>query len=291
VLSDTGRIVWTYPSRARPAPPGGFYFPDDAFFIRRGRAIISNQEDNDTIVELAYPSGRLLFQYGHPRRAGSGPGYLASPDDAYVLGNGDITAADSTNCRVVVIDPRSKRLVRQLGTPGRCGHDPPSELAHPNGDTPLHDGNLLVSEVNGSWIDELTPSGRLVWSVRLPIGYPSDPQQLGPDLYLVADYERPGGIIEFDRRGRIVYRYQPASGPGELDHPSLVERLPSGVFMLNDDYNDRMLAVDPATGALVWQYGHTAHPGTAYGLLDLPDGFDLLAPGGTTPTHLTARIG
>ena len=52
---------------------GGFYFPDDAFFIRHGTAIISNQEENDTIVEISYPSGRLLFSYGHPRQPGSAP--------------------------------------------------------------------------------------------------------------------------------------------------------------------------------------------------------------------------
>ena len=94
-----------------------------------------------------------------------------------------------------------------------------------------------------------------------PIGYPSDPQQIGPDRYLVADYEHPGGIVEFDRRGRILYRYQPTSGSGVLDHPSLVERLPSGVFMVNDDYNDRMVAIDPSTRALVWQYGAHRHAG------------------------------
>ena len=49
-----------------PPPPGGFYFPDDAFFIRRGTGIISNQEDNHTIVEIGYPSGKVLWQYGHP---------------------------------------------------------------------------------------------------------------------------------------------------------------------------------------------------------------------------------
>ena len=198
-----------------------------------------------------------------------------------------MTVADPGNCRVLIIDPRTKRVLHQIGTPGRCVHDPPAALGSPNGDTPLANGNLLISEINGSWIDELTPSGRRVWAVHLPIGYPSDPQQLGPDRYLVADYEHPGGIVEFNRRGRILYRYQPASGLGELDHPSLVEQLPSGVFMVNDDYNDRMVAIDPATRALVWQYGADGHPGTTPGLLNTPDGFDLLAPGGTTPTHPT----
>ncbi len=287
LLNDRDKVVWRYPSPGRAAPPGGFYFPDDAFFIRHGSAIVSNQEDNDTIVEIAYPSGRITFQYGHPRTPGTARGFLNTPDDAYLLGNGEMTVADPGNCRVVIIDPRTKRVVHQIGTPGRCLHDPPTALGSPNGDTPLADGNLLVSEINGSWIDELTPSGRRVWAVHLAIGYPSDPQQLGPDRYLVADYERPGGIVEFDRRGRIDYRYQPTSGPGMLDHPSLVERLPSGVFMANDDYNDRMVAIDPATRALVWQYGVDGQPGTTPGHLNTPDGFDLLAPGGKTPTHPT----
>jgi hypothetical protein len=287
LLDDTDRITWHYPSAGRPAPRGGFYFPDDAFFIRKGTAIISNQEDNDTLVELAYPSGRIIWRYGHARQSGTAPGYLNTPDDTYLLGNGEISVADAVNCRVLVISPRTKRVLHQIGTPGRCYHQPPAALGSPNGDTPLANGDLLVSEINGSWIDELTLGGRLVWSTKLAIAYPSDPQQLGPNHYLVADYSDPGGIVEFNRRGRIDYRYQVASGPGALNHPSLVERLPSGVFMLNDDYNHRVLAIDPATKALVWQYGVTGRSGTAPGFLNTPDGFDVLAPDGSTPTHPT----
>jgi len=285
VMNDAGKIVWTYPSATAPPPPGGFYYPDDAFFVRHGTAIISNQENNETIVEIAYPSGRVLWQYGHPRQAGYAPGYLSNPDDAYLLRNGDIVVADIMNCRILVIDPATKAIVHQIGTNGVCQHNPPVDLGSPNGDTPLADGNLLVSEINGSWIDEYTLAGQLVWDVHLPIGYPSDPQQIGPDRYLVANYQYPGGIIEFNRAGQILYDYAPTSGPGELNDPSLVELLPSGVFMLNDDHNDRMVAIDPATGAIVWQYGHTGVPGTAYGYLYKPDGFDILGPGGSTPTH------
>ena len=85
---------------------------------------------------------------------------------------------------------------------------------------------MLVSEVNGSYIDEITPRGKVVWSVQLPISYPSDPQQLGADRYLVADYASPGGIFEFNRAGKILWSYRPSSGNRMLDHPSLAERLP-----------------------------------------------------------------
>jgi outer membrane protein assembly factor BamB len=202
-----------------------------------------------------------------------------------MLKNGDITVADAQNCRVLFINPSNNAITSQIGTTGTCVHRPPNFLGSPNGDTPLADGNVLISEVNGSWVSEYTPQGRLVWTVQLPIGYPSDPQQLGPDLYLVSDYSHPGGFIEFTREGQVMYRYQPNSGLGEMNQPSLTELLPSGVFMTNDDYRNRMVAIDPDTQALVWQYGVPDQSGTAPGMLTIPDGFDLLMNNGTTPTH------
>jgi N-acetylneuraminic acid mutarotase len=285
LLVDAGKhILWRYPSRSRPAPKGGFYFPDDAFFIRRGTGIISNEEGNDTVVEIAYPSGKVIWSYGHPRTPGATTGYLNQPDDAYLLRDRTVVVADARNCRVLFIGP-SGQPANQVGTSGNCAHNPPRSLAYPNGDTPLANGDLLISEVNGSYVDEVTRSGKLVWSVHLPIAYPSDPQQLGPNRYLVADYSRPGGIYEFNRQGKILWSYHPPSGSGMLDHPSLAERLPNGLIATNDDYRDRVAIIDPRTKRIVWQYGRTDHPGTGPDRLKIPDGFDLLQSGGVTPTH------
>jgi outer membrane protein assembly factor BamB len=289
VLDDTGSIIWMYPnppSMPPPPGPGGFYFPDDTFFMHHGTAIISNQEENETIVQIAYPSGKLLWSYGHPAQPGSSPGYLHEPDDAYLLKNGVVTVADADNCRILFISPAGS-VLNQIGTTGSCVHNPPTGIGGPNGDTPLADGNVLVSETKGSFISEYTPSGQLVWTTHLAIGYPSDPQQLGPDLYLCADYSDPGGFVEFNRAGQILYTYRATSGINRLNQPSLVEALPSGVLMANDDYRDRMMAIDPTTQALVWNYGVPDHPGTAPGLLNIPDGFDILNADGSTPTHPT----
>lgn len=285
VLDSSNRIVWSFPSRSSPPDRFGFFFPDDAFFVRHGTAIVSNQEENETIEEIGFPSGRVLWHYGHKGESGSAPGYLHEPDDAYLLKDGQITVADAQNCRVLVIDP-DHRIADQIGTASSCVHNPPASIGSPNGDTPLANGNLLVSEVQGSWVSEFTPAGHLVWSVKLPIAYPSDPQQLGANLYLLADYTTPGEILEFNRAGKILYRYDVASGPGMLNQPSLTELLPSGVLMANDDYRNRMVAIDPATKALVWQYGITDRAGTAPGMLKIPDGFDILMANGSTPTHL-----
>jgi glucose dehydrogenase len=55
--------------------------------------------------------------------------------------------------------------------------------------------------------------------------------------------------------------------------------------MANDDLRNRMVAIDPATGALVWQYGVNDTAGTKPGMLNTVDGFDILQPNGITPTH------
>ena len=284
VVNAQKHILWHFPSRAHPAPPGGFYFPDDAFFIHGGTGIISNEEQNERIVQLSFPAGKLLWSYGHPGVTGSEPGYLHEPDDAYLLKDGTVSVADAQNCRVLLIS-HAKKILQDFGSPTSCSHEPPRFLGSPNGDTPLADGNFLISEVNGSYIDEITPSGKLVWTVHLPIAYPSDPQQLGPNRYLVADYTRPGGIYEFDRAGKILWSYHPSSGSRMLNHPSLAERLPNGLIAANDDYRARVVIIDPRTRRIVWQYGHTGEPGTGPDHLRLPDGFDLLAPNGATPTH------
>src|SRR5215469_17413299 len=150
LIDNQDKVEWTYPSAYAAAPPGGFYFPDDAFFARHGTEIISNQENNETIVIIAFPSGKLLWQYGHPRQVGALPGYLHTPDDAYLLKSGQVTIADAYDCRVLFINP-DKTIASQIGTTRVCEHQPPSYVGSPNGDTPLADGNVLVSEINGSW--------------------------------------------------------------------------------------------------------------------------------------------
>lgn len=289
VLNDQMNIIWNYPSSSTQ-PNSQLYYPDDAFFTNNGTQIISNQEDNNTIIKIAYPSGKIIWSFGHPLIAGTANGYLHDPDDAYQLTNGQIVVADINNCRLLFINPNGT-IANQIGTNGVCKHDPPNFIGTPNGSTPLYDGNILVSEIHGSWVSEYTPQGKLVWSTHLAISYPSDPQQISasptnnPNLYLIADYAMPGSILTFNRAGQILSRYHPTSGPGMLNHPSLVELLPSGVYMANDDLRNRMVAIDPATGALVWQYGVSDVAGTKPGMLNTVDGFDILSPNGSTPTH------
>ena len=287
IAIDAARnTTWQYPSATMPPPPGGFYFPDDAFFIHGGTGIISNQEDNHTIVEIGYPSGKILWQYGHPGVSGAAPGYLNQPDDAYLLKSGVVTVADASNNRILFISPQGQVLT-QIGN-GADAHVPQVSIAYPNGDTPLANGDVLVSEINGSWIDEYTQSGKMIWDVQMTsVNYPSDPQQLAPNLFLMTDYDPPaeGRVLEFTRQGQVPWIYDAKAGDAALKKPSLAERLPDGLIMVNDDYRNRVVVIDPATDSIVWQYGITDVSGTTPGMLSIPDGFDNLLANGSTPTH------
>ena len=218
---------------------------------------------------------RLSWTYGVVGVKGSSPGYLHTPDDAYLLPDGLRSVADAYNCRVVFITA-AHRIARSFGRAGACYHNPPFELGAVNGRTPLPDGGTLVSEITGSWIDDIGPNGRLRWAIRAPVSYPSDAQLVGPGRILVADYARPGRVLIMTSRGRVLWAYGPRSGPGALDHPSLAMRLAPGLIAVNDDYRDRVVVISIRTHRIVWQYGHTDRPGGGAGYLRTPDGMDLL---------------
>jgi hypothetical protein len=274
LVNSRKRILWRYPKPGL-APSMPFRFDDDTFFGPRVDRIISNQEDQHTIQIISFPGGRLLWRYGRVNVRGSRPGYLNTPDDAYLLKNGLVTVADAYNCRVLFISP-AHRIVRHYGTTGVCRHAPPRFLGSVNGATPLPDGGMLISEINGSWVDDIGPNGRLRWSVRAPVSYPSDPQPIGHGRILIADYARPGHALIMTRRGRITWRYGPPSGPGELDHPSLALRITPDLIAVNDDFRHRVVLISIRLKRIVWQYGHTGVPGRRAGFLNTPDGLDLL---------------
>jgi hypothetical protein len=282
LLVDSRRhIVWQYP-RPGVDPAAPFRFDDDAFFAPGFTRIISNQEDQHTIQVLSFPQGRLLWLYGHVNVRGSSTGYLNTPDDAYMLASGVRTVADAYNCRVIFVSP-GRRIVRTIGRLGSCFHDPPRALGAVNGATPLPNGDILISEINGAWIDDVTAAGRLRWSFRAPVSYPSDPQPLTHGRILLADYARPGHALIVDHHGRVLWRYGPAGGPGALDHPSLALPLGHGLIAVNDDYRHRVVVISVRRRRIVWQYGVTDVKGSGPNRLNTPDGMALL------PTRIVVR--
>ncbi|HTC61022.1 MAG TPA: hypothetical protein VK691_13025 [Solirubrobacteraceae bacterium] len=277
-VSPTGQVLWRFPGPGALAPRQSFLLPDDAFYSPDGRQIVVTQEDDFaiSIVDVAHP--KIAFRYGHPGVPGAEPGYLHNPDDAMLTPGGALLSADIKNCRVIVIRPPAHRLTQQLGQTGNCNHELGVSYGSPNGAFPMAGGDTLVTEINGDWVDVLGRDGRPLGDAHPPgFTYPSDTNELRPGVFLSADYSSPGAIETFTPTGRLLWRYEPTDRQA-LNHPSLALPLPNGDVLANDDRNDRVVVIDPRTNRIVWQYGHTGHPGSQVGYLANPDGVDLAPP-------------
>jgi len=277
VVTSAGEILWTFPT-AGSLPPGQRFEADDAFVAPDGLTIVANDDKHNVIDRIDIKTGRLVWQYGHYGVPSSRPGFLNGPDDAYPLANGDVIVADISNCRVIEIAP-SKRIVRQWGQTGVCVDRAPTSYGSPNGDTPLPDGGLLITEIRGSRVVRLSASGQVLFDIHVPVAYPSDAHLDANGNVVVADYSTIGGVVAVTPTGRLLWRYAPATGSGRLNHPSLAVPLADGTVLINDDFRQRVILLDPANGTILWQYGVTDAAGAQSGHLHIPDGVDLVPVG------------
>ena len=279
LVDPKGRILWQFPSSGNLSPGQTFLNPDDAFFGPTGNEIMATQESQFAITEISIKTGHILYRYGHPGVAGSAPGYLDNPDDAMLLPNGNIITADIKNCRILYLSPSQPSPVHIYGeTTTACYHQPPQRFGSPNGVFPMSNGNWLVTEINGDWVNEMTPSGQILFSAHPPgITYPSDSNEVSPGVFLTAAYTSPGVIEEFNQNGSLLWRFDP-TGAQTLNHPSIAIPLPNGNILATDDRNNRVIVIDKATGKIIWQYGYTGVSGSKPGYLAEPDGVDLAPP-------------
>lgn len=274
-IAPDKRIVWEFPSPSLKLYRGN----EDVNFSADGKQLAVSEEDNFDVHIVDYATRQITWTYGVPDTRGRGQGLLNYPDDAHLLADGQFLTADIRNCRVLIIDPQTNAVTTQWGTPGRCRHNPPTELAYPNGATPMDNGDILVSEITGARITRMTRAGAVVWSVVAPhIRYPSDafPTPGGKHI-IVADFVKPGRVVIFDpATGKIVWEYFVASGEASLDHCSIARELPiTGDILVVDDLNDRVVVIDRETKKFIWQYGKKGEKGFKPGLLNYPDGVDI----------------
>src|SRR5436190_1164577 len=88
--------------------PGSY--PSDAQLLPNGNILVAEFQTPGR-VDVINPSGRVVWSYG----PSSGPGSLDRPSLAVRWPNGMYAVTDDWHHRVVVIDPRTKRIVWQYG--------------------------------------------------------------------------------------------------------------------------------------------------------------------------------
>jgi len=289
LVTPQKKIVWQYP---KPGQPSGLHDDDDVFFGPHFDEIITNQEGYNVVSILNFASRKIVWNYGHAGIAGSRPGYLNTPDDAFLYAkpSGDvITLADIKNQRILFIARKSKKIIKQYGETGVMAIDPPNTYSAPNGDFPAPHNGMLVTQINANDAVLLNAKNQVQYTVHFPsqFYYPSDANFTPHGNIIVAFYTNPGAVVEMSPTGKVLWTYRVQHGAGKLNQPSLAVKLSNGMVLLNDDHNDRVIVINPKTQRIVWQYGHTGVPGTAPGYLNIPDGLDLLpigvTPGGKNP--------
>lgn len=298
LVTPQKKIVWQFPKPGQVSP---LHDNDDVFFGPHWDEIITNEEGYDTLAIVNFKARKIVWTYGHPGVPGSLPGYLNTPDDAFLYdrAGGLITTADIVNQRILFIDRKTKKIVKQYGHTGVMRIDPPQYYSAPNGDFPAPNQGMLVTQINGNDAIRLNKNGHILWTVHFPntLSYPSDANFTPNGDIICAFYTDPGAIVIMSPKGKLLWEYAITGGNGQLDHPSLAVQLKNGMVLLNDDYNDRVIVINPKTKQIVWQYGHTGVPGTAPGYLHEPDGVDFLpagiVPGGKNPVadHLWSYPG
>lgn len=284
VVTPNKKILWSM-----AIPVGGplgvhSHGADDGFFTPDHKHIIVNDEDDQTIGIISIAQKRFVWMYGHKGVKGSRPGYLNTPDDAYQLPDGNVVLADIGNDRVLIINPKTNRIVRQFGTTGVRYHAPPKKLNAPNGALPTPGGNFIVTEIDWGYghpgfIDKISPKGKLLWSFRSQTIYPSDANQMPDGNILVVGYTNPGVVDIYSPQGKLLWHYRKVYGQGALNHPSIALPLSNGNLLVCDDWDNRVVVIDPRTKKIVWQYGHKGVKGSSNGYLNIPDGMDMVPKG------------
>lgn len=270
-LTPEKEIVWEYTFPARLAAHGA----DDVFFSPDETEISISLGLDNQIQVIDYQTKKVVWQYGRGF-GGSKFDQTYTPDDAYILPDGNISVAEINNCRVVIYERATRNILKEYGKANECVSEP-NRYNKPNGATPLPGGGFLITEISGARITEIDKDGNELWSVKSGLGYPSDAQPTPRGTFIVADYLKYGSVVEMDRAGNVVWQFGPydESVPDKrLRWPSIACELPNGHVIVTDDYNHRIIIIDKATKDIIWQYGVTSRKGELPGYLNIPDGVD-----------------
>jgi DNA-binding beta-propeller fold protein YncE len=118
-IDANGAVLWS-------THPPGVSYPSDTNMIAKDKFVTVDYSHPGKIVEFDH-LGRLLWKY-RP----TGADTLNKPSLAFALPNGDIFATDDDNNRVIVVDPKTNRVVWQYGHTGTTG-TAPGYLSDPDG--------------------------------------------------------------------------------------------------------------------------------------------------------------
>jgi hypothetical protein len=276
-VAPDGHIVWTFgsgnPTLCNPGP-GAIIGLNDAERLSGGLTLLAGTgipagsqsfpkgcADNRVIV--VNQKGDLVWQYGQAGVSGSGPNELNTPVFAIQLPSRNILVVDQANNRVIEIDRNSKQIVWSYGP--KSG---PGALNNPNSAELLPSGNILIGDENNNRVIEVSRDGTIVWQYNQGLSAAAFASRLPNGDTLITDSAH-SRILEVTPNKRIVFAYftNTDAGSNSAPLPTNAVQLADGEIIIADQFNHRVLIVDPRMG---FQYGTINVTGNGPGQLNGP---------------------
>ena len=210
----------------------------------------------DNRVLLVDESGRIVWQYGQFGVAGSGPNQLSTPVQNTWIPGGHVLITDQANERVIEVTLK-KQIVWQYGTTGVYGNGP-EQLNNPNCAELLQNGHILICDENNNRAIEVTRAGEIVWqygsgdpNINEPVSGVAFASRLSDGHTLITDSNH-ARVVEIDRDKKVVWQYFTNTSPNSNQRggtgplPTRALRLKNGDTLISDQYNHRVIEVNPA---------------------------------------------
>jgi len=221
-----GNILWSYNKDLR--------FAHSAKALPSGGILVTDTSNNRILI--IERDGRIVFsteQWGGGSGKLSDGSRLSYPNDAHQLPTGLFVITDRNNDRVVVVD-REGMLIRSF-----------SGLKHPHNGELLANGNLLFANSDANVVQELDPSGQVVWSYgdgsSEVLNWPRDADRLPNGNTLITDSKN-HRVLEVTPGGEIAWRHQMQ----KRGHLYEADSLPNGNTLISAQQRYLVFEVDRA---------------------------------------------
>lgn len=205
---------------------------------------------------LVDQAGRIAWQYGQFGVAGFGPNQLSTPVQTTWIPGGHVLITDQANERIIEVT-LGKQIVWQYGTSGVSGNGP-EQLNNPNCAELLQNGHILICDENNNRAIEVTRDGKIVWqygsgdpTINEPVSGVAFASRLQNGHTLITDSNH-ARVVEIDQNKKVVWQYFTNTSPNSNQRggtgplPTRAVRLKNGNTLISDQYNHRVIEVNPA---------------------------------------------
>ncbi len=222
--------------------PGRLEFPCGILRLENGNTLVadagSETGKGSEILEIS-PGGQVI------RCLEAGLRFAHSIKQ---LSDGRFLVADTTNNRLVELEPGGKVLFTSMQWGGGSGRlSDGSRLAYPNNIHLISDDLWLVTDRNNNRFVVVDRGGQVHRTSPAGYKHPHNCELTGNGNVLFADSDN-NAVVEIDSKGREVWRYD-----ADLCWPRDANRLDNGNTLIADSKNNRVIEVS-GSGETVWEF-------------------------------------